>query len=110
MRIERARVQGAASDFGAIDAARKALTVVEHVETVVAIKILAACQSRDLLRPLRTTEALETVHALVRTRVPKFDKDRVMKPDIDAVLELVSSGAICDTVALFLSKLFESGL
>ncbi|KAE8998564.1 hypothetical protein PR003_g17822 [Phytophthora rubi] len=79
-------------------AARKALTVVEHVETVVAIEILAACQ------------ALETVHALVRTRVPKFDKDRVMKLDIDAVLELVRSGAICDTVAPFLSKLHESGL
>ncbi|KAE8979671.1 hypothetical protein PR001_g24484 [Phytophthora rubi] len=30
-----------------------------------------------------------------------------MKPEIEAVLELVSSGAICDTVAPFLSKLFE---
>jgi histidine ammonia-lyase len=91
-------------------AARKALMVVEHVETVVAIEILAACQALDLLRPLRTTEALETVHALVRTRVARFDKDRVMKPDIDAVLELVRSGAICEVVAPFLSKLHESGL
>ncbi|KAE8881307.1 hypothetical protein PF010_g30566 [Phytophthora fragariae] len=88
----------------------EALTVVEHVETVVAIEILAACQALNLLRPLRTTEALETVHALVRTRVPKFDKDRVMKLEIDVVLELVRSGAICDTVAPFLSKLHESGL
>ncbi|KAJ8556716.1 hypothetical protein ON010_g9247 [Phytophthora cinnamomi] len=91
-------------------AARKALTVVEHVETVVAIEILAACQALDLLRPLRTTEALEAVHALVRTRVAKFDKDRVMKPDIDAVLELVRSGAICEVVAPFLAKLHETGL
>ncbi|KAF1777405.1 Fumarase/histidase, N-terminal [Phytophthora cactorum] len=91
-------------------AARKALTVVEHVETVVAIEILAACQALDLLRPLRTTEALEAVHALVRTRVARFDKDRFMKPDIDAVLELVRSGAICEVVAPFLSKLHVSGL
>ncbi|OWY98550.1 Histidine ammonia-lyase [Phytophthora megakarya] len=91
-------------------AARKALTVVEHVETVVAIELLAACQALDLLRPLRTTEALEAVHALVRTRVAKFDKDRVMKPDIDAVLELVRSGAICEVAAPFLSNLHESGL
>uniref|UniRef100_H3GED5 Histidine ammonia-lyase n=1 Tax=Phytophthora ramorum TaxID=164328 RepID=H3GED5_PHYRM len=91
-------------------AARKALTVVEHVETVVAIEILAACQALDLLRPLRTTEALETVHALVRTRVARFDKDRVMKPDIDAVLDLVRSGAICEAVAPFLSKPHEPEL
>ncbi|KAE9289328.1 hypothetical protein PR003_g25583 [Phytophthora rubi] len=30
-----------------------------------------------------------------------------MKPEIEAVLELVSSGAICDTVAPFLSKLIR---
>ncbi|KAE9228290.1 hypothetical protein PF004_g11114 [Phytophthora fragariae] len=85
---------------------RKALTVVGRSS----IEILAACQALDLLRPLRTTEALETVHALVRTRVPKFDKDHVMKSGIYAVLELIRSGAICDTVAPFLSKLHESGL
>ncbi|KAE9120053.1 hypothetical protein PF006_g18225 [Phytophthora fragariae] len=85
---------------------RKALTVVGRSS----IEILAACQGLDLLRPLRTTEALETVHALVRTRVPKFDKDHVMKSGIYAVLELIRSGAICDTVAPFLSKLHESGL
>ena len=38
-------------------AARKALIVVEHVETVIAIELLAACQALDLLRPLRTTDA-----------------------------------------------------
>ncbi|RLN52496.1 hypothetical protein BBP00_00009629 [Phytophthora kernoviae] len=91
-------------------AARKALTVVEHVETVVAIELLAACQALDLQRPLRTTEALEAVHALVRTRVARFDKDRVMKPDIDAVLELVRSGAIYAAAEPFLSNLHETSL
>merc|ERR1712087_837387 len=33
-------------------AARKALEVVEHVETVIAIELLAACQALDLHRPL----------------------------------------------------------
>ncbi|GLE07830.1 hypothetical protein PINS_up018536 [Pythium insidiosum] len=86
-------------------AARKALSVVEHVETVVAIEILAACQALDLLRPLRTTAALEAVHALVRTRVAPLDKDRYIKPDIDAVLELVRSGAIVDVVRPYLDNL-----
>ncbi|GAB9469176.1 Histidine ammonia-lyase [Globisporangium polare] len=91
-------------------AARKALTVVEHVETVVAIEILAACQALDLLRPLRTTEALEALHALVRTRVAPLDKDRFMKPDIDAVIELVQSGAVLAVVQPFLDNLHVSRL
>lgn len=91
-------------------AARKALTVVEHVETVVAIEILAACQALDLLRPLRTTAALEALHALVRTRVAPLDKDRFMKPDIDAVIELVQSGEVLAVVQPFLDNLHVSRL
>lgn len=34
-------------------AARKALKVVSHVEYVVAIELLCACQAIDLLRPLK---------------------------------------------------------
>lgn len=40
-------------------AARKALTVVENVETILAIELLCACQAIDYLRPLTTTQALE---------------------------------------------------
>lgn len=86
-------------------AARKALTVVQHVETVIAIELLAACQALDLLRPLRTTAALEAVHKLVRSRVPPLDKDRFMQPDIDAVLELVRSGQIYDAVKPYVENL-----
>jgi histidine ammonia-lyase len=91
-------------------AARKALTVVEHVETVVAIELLAACQALDLLRPLRTTDALEAVHALVRSKVPKLDKDRIMSPDMDAVIELVRSGAVFAAVQPFLTALHDGRL
>ncbi|TMW57310.1 hypothetical protein Poli38472_003235 [Pythium oligandrum] len=91
-------------------AARKALTIVEHVETVIAIEILAACQALDLLRPLRTTAALEAVHALVRTCVPPLVKDRFMQPDIDAVLELVRSGQIQHVVQPYLDNLHISRL
>lgn len=91
-------------------AARKALTVVEHVETVVAIEILAACQALDLLRPLRTTSALEAVHALVRTRVPPLVNDRFMQPDIDAVLDLVRTGQIFKVVKPYIENLHVSRL
>uniref|UniRef100_A0A8C9YT35 Histidine ammonia-lyase n=1 Tax=Sander lucioperca TaxID=283035 RepID=A0A8C9YT35_SANLU len=50
-------------------AARKALRVVEHVEQVLAIELLAACQALEFLRPLKTTTPLEKVHELLRSVV-----------------------------------------
>lgn len=91
-------------------AARKALTVVEHVETVVAIELLAACQALDLLRPLRTTDALEAVYALVRSKVSKLEQDRIMSPDIDVVIELVRSGQVFEVAQPFLATLHDGRL
>ncbi|XP_035536077.1 histidine ammonia-lyase-like isoform X4 [Morone saxatilis] len=48
-------------------AARKALRVVEHVEQVLAIELLAACQALEFLRPLKTTTPLEKVYELLRS-------------------------------------------
>ena len=59
-----------------------------------AIEILAACQAIDFHRPLRTTPPLEAVHAEVRKVAARWVVDRVMAPDIDAVSELVRSGAL----------------
>ena len=73
-------------------AARKALEVIENVETVLAIELLAACQGLEFHRPLTTTKPLEALHALVRTKVKPWIGDRVMAPDIKAALQLVQSG------------------
>uniref|UniRef100_A0A8C9YSN7 Histidine ammonia-lyase n=1 Tax=Sander lucioperca TaxID=283035 RepID=A0A8C9YSN7_SANLU len=70
-------------------AARKALRVVEHVEQVLAIELLAACQALEFLRPLKTTTPLEKVHELLRSVVSPWDKDRIMSPDIEAAHALV---------------------
>ncbi len=84
-------------------AARKALQVVENVETVVAIEILAACQAMEFFRPHRSSAAIEAIHALVRTKVAPWDKDRFMQPDIDAVKAMIRNGQIAETVAPFLA-------
>jgi histidine ammonia-lyase len=84
-------------------AARKALQVVENVETVLAIELLAACQAVDLLRPLTTTAPLEQVHALIRTRVSPYDKDRFMAPDIDAAVDLLRNGQIANLLFPYLA-------
>lgn len=44
--------------------------MVEHVEYVVAIELLCACQGIEFHRPMKSTDALEAVHACVREVVP----------------------------------------
>mmetsp|Transcript_6325 Transcript_6325/g.12855 ORF Transcript_6325/g.12855 Transcript_6325/m.12855 type:complete len:736 (+) Transcript_6325:479-2686(+) len=85
-------------------AARKALQVVENVEHVLAIELLAACQAIEFHRPLRTTEPLEAIVALVRDNVLSWDKDRIMNPDIEVATALIKSGALWQTVQPFLAE------
>jgi len=79
-------------------AARKALQVVENVERVLAIELLAACQAIDFLRPLRSTVPIESVHSLVRGVVPFLEKDRYMAPDMHIAFRLVRTGAVLRAV------------
>lgn len=64
-------------------AARKCLNVVENVERVLAIELMAACQGIDFLRPLKSTDAIERVHSLVRTKVPFWDEDMYASPHME---------------------------
>jgi histidine ammonia-lyase len=84
--------------------ARKALEVVEHVEIVIAIELLAACQGLEFHRPLKSSPALEAVYQLVRSECKPWNKDRRMSPDIDAVAEMIRDGRVHAAVAPFLSK------
>eukprot|EP00298_Acanthocystis_sp_HF-20_P012009 c19678_g1_i1.p1 GENE.c19678_g1_i1~~c19678_g1_i1.p1 ORF type:complete len:498 (-),score=212.74 c19678_g1_i1:37-1323(-) len=86
-------------------AARKALRVVEHVEFVVAIELLCACQAIDFLRPLTSTPALESVHSLVRSKIPHVDRDRVLADDIQKAAEMLRKNEIIKAVSKFSSSL-----
>jgi len=85
-------------------AARKALEVVENVETVIAIELLAACQAIEFFRPAKSTPPLEAVHALVRKHVKSWDSDRIMHVDIDAVLQILRSGELWRAAEPFLAQ------
>jgi histidine ammonia-lyase len=43
---------------------------------------------------LHSSQALEAVHALLRTHIPKTEQDRYMAPDIAHATALVESGAL----------------
>jgi len=85
-------------------AARKARVVLEHVETVLAIEVLCGAQGIDLRRPLRSSPAIEAVHARVRREVEPMMDDRILHPDIEVALRLVREGALVEVAAPFLAS------
>jgi histidine ammonia-lyase len=74
-------------------AARRLADIAENCAGIVAIELLAAAQGVDFRKPLRTSLALQEVMGLVRERVPFYDRDRQFSPDIEAISELVRTGA-----------------
>jgi histidine ammonia-lyase len=75
-------------------AARQAACIVANTRRILAIEILAACQALEFAKPLSSSPALDAVYQKVREQVRPWDQDRIMAPDIEAVAELVRSGAI----------------
>src|SRR5437773_6162192 len=76
-----------------VTAARKAARAVANTRRILAIELLAASQALEFHRPLQTSAPLEAVHRRVRARVPVYDDDRPLGPDVESVAELVRSGA-----------------
>uniref|UniRef100_G3WHS2 Histidine ammonia-lyase n=1 Tax=Sarcophilus harrisii TaxID=9305 RepID=G3WHS2_SARHA len=85
-------------------ASRKALRVIEHVEQVLAIELLAACQGIEFLRPLKTTTPLEKVYDLVRSVVRPWIKDRFMAPDIEAAHRLLVDQKVWEVAVPYIEK------
>ncbi|HET9982905.1 MAG TPA: histidine ammonia-lyase [Longimicrobiales bacterium] len=75
-----------------VAAALKARDAVGLLETVLAIELLTAAQGLEFLKPLRPGAGVERAYLLLREVVPALGQDRVLAPDIDAVLGLVRGG------------------
>jgi histidine ammonia-lyase len=80
-------------------AALKVATVLDLATRVIAVELLCACQAIDLLAPLKTSRALQQVHARVRSVVPRLADDRPPAPDIEAISKMIADGSVesaCD--------------
>lgn len=80
-------------------AARKARTILEHSEQVLAIELMCGLQGMDLRRPLESAPALEAVHARIRAEIPALGEDRVLFHELEAMAALVRSGELLEVVA-----------
>jgi len=75
-------------------AARRLHEMATNTATIVGIELLAAAQGIDFHRPLATSPRLDGVHRALRERVPFYEVDRILAPDIAAASELVLSGTL----------------
>ena len=75
-------------------AARKLSDLAGNTATILAIELLAAAQGVDLRAPIVTSIKLQAVMREIRARVPHYDIDRYLAPDIAAMTEAVNSGVI----------------
>lgn len=85
-------------------AARKARSIIDNAQRVVAMELASACQALDLraiqmgIPGIKALLSPMTASAydLVRSVVKRLDGDRVMYPDLDAVRALVAGGSIAE--------------
>ncbi len=75
-------------------AARKLSDLADNTATILGIELLAAAQGVDLRAPVVTSEKLQVVMREIRARVPHYDIDRYLAPDIAAITQAVKNGVI----------------
>lgn len=77
-----------------VTAARKARQIMINLRHVLAMELLCASQGIDLLRPLKSSKALEAVQKEIRRVVPPIGEDRIFHHDIMAIEALLREGKI----------------
>jgi histidine ammonia-lyase len=74
-------------------AARRLQAMISNTANILGIELLAAAQGIEFLRPLKSSIALENVHALLREQIPAMAEDRYLAPDMAHATALVRGGA-----------------
>ena len=81
-----------------VTAARKARTILDNTEQVLAIELVCAAQAREFNSRLRAGRGAEAAHRALRRRVEPLDGDRYLAPDIEAARSLIAGGELLAAV------------
>jgi histidine ammonia-lyase len=79
-------------------AARRLQGMISNTANILGIELLAAAQGIEFLRPLKSSAALEAVHALLRKDVPAHNVDRYLAPDMAHATQMVRDGTVASVV------------
>ena len=75
-------------------AARKAVTIARNCAGVIAVELIAAAQGVDYHAPVKTSSALQKLHAQVRALSPHLETDRYWADEMAALQAAVLAGEI----------------
>jgi histidine ammonia-lyase len=78
-------------------AARRLHEMAVNTAHIVGIELLAAAQGIDFHAPLATSPRLAQAHGRLRARVPFYEVDRILAPDITTATELVLAGTLAES-------------
>jgi histidine ammonia-lyase len=67
--------------------------ILGNLEKILAIELMYAAQAIDFRRPNKCSDIIEQNLKVIRAKVAKLEEDRLLKPDIDAMISLVRSQA-----------------
>ena len=86
-------------------AARRLHTMIDNVENILAIELLAAGQGIEFRRPEKSSPTLEEVLATVRRISPRYEQDRALYGEIAELGVLIRQGEFCQYAASILPSL-----
>ncbi|NQV41485.1 MAG: histidine ammonia-lyase [Candidatus Marinimicrobia bacterium] len=72
--------------------------VISNASRIFAIELMCAAQARDLNPQYHLASSSEAIYQLIRKQVPYLEVDGPLSAHIEAIYEMVSSGAIADIV------------
>jgi histidine ammonia-lyase len=83
---------------------RKLARVLDNLEFILAIELMAACQAIEFRRPLKSSEFLEFAHQFVRQFVAFAEEDRVYADDINSVAGIIKDFSFVERLNEFSGK------
>jgi len=63
--------------------------IIGNLEKILAIELMYAAQALEFRRPLTFSKIIEKNYALIRSKVDKLEEDRILKNDINNLIEMV---------------------
>lgn len=81
-----------------VTAARKARQIMINLRNVLAMELLCASQGLDLLRPLKSSDAMEIAFEKIREVVPPIGQDRIFHHDVTALSQILANGSLLRAV------------
>ena len=68
---------------------RKFNQILENLEKIIAIELMYAAQALEFRRPSTFSQIVEKNFRIIRNKVAKLEEDRILKDDINAMIDLV---------------------